>query len=200
MKYKLITFYCCVVVSFLLMSTVGAAEKEKTWWKKRQTNQDIYYPHKIHMQSMNEEGDGCMLCHTFAKNTLKDEKQLKDLTIIANEPLKAICHNCHLDDVRAPWRCNICHSDKTTIWPDDHNYDYIHQHNEDARLSENQCRSCHLGVAFCSNCHFRRGGGDTDYHPMAYQSSHGIDARMMASQCARCHNSFYCSNCHRNKK
>jgi hypothetical protein len=74
MKYKLIAFYCCVVVSFLLMSIVGAAEKEKTWWEKRQTNQDIYYPHKIHMQSMNEEGDGCMLCHTFAKNTLKDEK------------------------------------------------------------------------------------------------------------------------------
>jgi len=177
---------------------------KKKWWENRLKQKDIYYPHQVHMQAMDEEGDSCMLCHTFAKNKLVNEKQLKQITTIANEPLEAICHDCHLDDVRAPWRCNICHTDKTKIWPDDHNYDYIHQHNEDARNSENQCRSCHLDIAFCSDCHFRRTGAGQgigqDYHSMGYQSRHGIDARMMPSQCGRCHNSLFCSDCHRYKQ
>jgi len=189
-------------------NTESLTRPEKKWWEKRIDNKDIYYPHQVHMQTMDKEGDSCMLCHTFAPNNAANkvinEKHLKQLTTIANEPLEAICHDCHMDDVRAPWRCNICHTDKTTIWPDDHNYDYIHQHNEDARLNENQCRTCHLDIAFCSDCHFRRTGGGvsggSEYHPMGYQSRHGIDARMMPSQCGRCHNSFYCTDCHRNKK
>jgi len=212
MKYELLKL--CVYLTFSLLmvdsisfaatdaNTVSAIDShtEKSWWQKRQQNKDLYYPHQIHMQAMDEEGDSCMLCHTFSANNIINEKQLRRITTIANEPLKAICHDCHLEEVRAPWRCNICHTDKTAIWPDDHNYDYIHQHNEDARLDEKKCRSCHVEIAFCSNCHFRRGGGQADYHPMGYQSRHGIDARFMPSQCGRCHNSFYCSDCHRNKK
>ncbi len=214
--YSVFIIICSVFISLSISSSDSTADSssnsssgsssdstkaDQKWWKKRLNNKDIYYPHKIHSQSMNEEGDSCMLCHTFAKNTLVNEKQLKHLTTIANEPLKAICHDCHLEDLRAPWRCNICHTDKTAIWPDDHNYDYIHQHNEDARSNETQCRSCHLDIAFCTNCHFRRGNsGNKDYHPLGYQSRHGIDARMNASQCGRCHNSFYCTNCHRNKQ
>ncbi|MFK5986698.1 MAG: hypothetical protein QM479_14920 [Pseudomonadota bacterium] len=203
-SYLFAIFLICnsvaISISIADENQVIEIKKEKKWWHNRQENKDIYYPHNIHKQAMEEEGDSCMLCHSFAKNTLKNEQYLKHLTTIANEPLEAICHDCHLSEIRAPWRCNICHTDKTTIWPENHNYDYIHQHNEDARDNENQCRSCHIDIAFCSNCHFRRGAGQQDYHPLGYQSRHGIDARMMASQCGRCHNSFYCKDCHRYKK
>jgi len=205
----MLVFGLTITATAFAESTINPESPEKKkWWENRIKQADIYYPHQAHMQSMTEEGDSCMLCHTFANNKIINEKQLKQLTTIANEPLKAICHDCHLDDVRAPWRCELCHTDKTTIWPDDHNYDYIHQHNEDARISEKACRSCHLDIAFCSDCHFRRSGGGNakgqglgaDYHPLGYQSRHGIDARMMPSQCGRCHNSFYCSDCHRYKQ
>lgn len=175
-------------------------EKTETWWEKRYSRNDIYYPHNAHMEVMEEEGDSCMLCHTFGKNTIVDEEQLKDITTIANEPLEKICHDCHVEEKRAPWRCDLCHPDPKKIWPDDHKFSYILHHGEDARRDESACRECHLDIAFCSDCHFRRDTSGPDYHPMGYQSRHGIDARMMASNCGRCHNSFYCSDCHRRKR
>lgn len=188
----------------VLLTTTALGEtlslKNKTWWEQRTKREDIYYPHNIHKQSMQQEGDSCMLCHTFGKNKVTDEKQLKAITTIANEPLEKICHDCHVDDLRAPWRCDLCHKDKTKIWPDDHNFNYIDNHGEDARRNEAICRTCHLEVSYCSDCHFRRDTSGPDYHPMGYQSSHGIEARMMASNCGRCHNSFYCDDCHRNKR
>jgi len=187
----------------LLFPLIALSEEKNTqppsWSQKRIERKDIYYPHQAHMQAMEQEGDSCLLCHSFTANKIIDEKQLRQITTIANEPLEAICHDCHLDDLRAPWRCNICHTDKTTIWPDDHNFNYIQQHSEDSRMDEQQCKSCHLDIAFCSVCHFRR-SGEVNYHPLGYQSRHGLDARMQASQCGRCHNSFYCRDCHRYKQ
>lgn len=193
------TVSCSLPVVWAEKVDSSSTVEEEKWWEKRNQRKDIYYPHQIHMQAMDKEGDSCMLCHTFAPNSIKNEKNLQRLNVIANEPLEAICHDCHLDDVRAPWRCDLCHPDKTTIWPDDHNDDYIHAHNEDARMDETQCRSCHLDMNFCSDCHFRRSDSQV-YHPLGYQSRHGIDARMNTGQCGRCHNAFYCSNCHRYKK
>lgn len=174
--------------------------KNTKWWEQRNKREDIYYPHNIHKQSMEQEGDSCMLCHTFNKNKVVEEKHLKALTTIANEPLEKICHDCHVTDLRAPWRCELCHKDKTKIWPDDHNFNYIDHHGEAARRNEAGCRACHLEVAYCSDCHLKRDTSGPDYHPMGYQSNHGIEARMMASNCGRCHNSFYCDDCHRVKR
>ena len=68
-------------------------EKEKSWWQKRQQRSDIFYPHKPHMDTMKEEGDACMLCHPYSKNTIHDEKALGTLEQINNEALEAICHD-----------------------------------------------------------------------------------------------------------
>lgn len=187
----------------LLAELVNSETKPPSWWEKRNAmakHADIFYPHNAHMDVMEQEGDSCLLCHSYSANTVVDEQQLKPLTTIANEALEQICHDCHVVDLRAPWRCDLCHPDKTAIWPDDHNFGYVLHHSEDARRDEAECRTCHLDLQFCTDCHFRRDTSGDDYHPMGYQSRHGIDARMMGSNCGRCHNTFYCNDCHRSKQ
>jgi len=201
---RLLLFIVAMAFSFMVISKeIPEPQNDLSWWEKRNhkaTQAEIYYPHNKHMQSMDKEGDSCMLCHTFNANNIIKEKHLKQLTTIANEPLEKICHDCHVDDLRAPWRCNLCHSDATKIWPDDHNFSYIQRHSEDARRDETVCQTCHLDMSFCTDCHFKRDSSGSDYHPMEYQSRHGIDARMMGGNCGRCHNSFFCSDCHRSKQ
>lgn len=174
-------------------------KKEKPWWEKRDVRPDIYYPHKAHYDVMEEEGDSCLLCHSYRKNEVHDEKKRKPLNVISNEALKEICHNCHVTELRGPWRCELCHDDPKKIWPDDHNFGYIQHHSEDARQNKEACRECHLDNKFCSDCHFRRDTSGNDYHPLGYRSLHGIDARIQPSNCARCHNFFYCRDCHQTR-
>ena len=117
--------------------------QEKSWWQRRQNRSDIFYPHKPHFDIMEKGGDACMLCHPFSgystdkytasKNNIDEEQlQLKLLREINNEPLEAICHDCHLEKINAPAECALCHLDPATVWPGDHNYDYIKNHAEDA--------------------------------------------------------------------
>lgn len=204
MKKLLLIFVGLILSSAALADGEKPKDKEeKKWWEERierGKRGDIYYPHNVHMEVMEEEGDSCMLCHNFTKNSDVNEDRLKTLTTISNEPLEKICHDCHVVDLRAPWRCDLCHPDSTKIWPDDHNFGYIQHHSEDARRDEKVCRDCHLDLSFCTDCHFRRDTAGKDYHPMGYQSRHGIDARMMAGNCGRCHNNFFCNDCHRNKR
>ncbi|MGI9212329.1 MAG: hypothetical protein ACR2HF_07625 [Methylococcaceae bacterium] len=173
------------------------AQHEPTWWEKRDKRSDIYYPHKAHFAVMEEEGDSCLLCHGFGPNTRRDKQNLKPLTTIANEPLKAVCHNCHVDERRGPWRCELCHDDRTKIWPADHNFSYIDHHGEAGRRDEAACRDCHLDLSFCTNCHFRRDTAGQGYHPLGYRSLHGLEARIDTLSCGRCHNTPYCDECHR---
>lgn len=171
-------------------------KKDKTWWEKRQDRPDIFYPHEIHYPIMEEEGDSCLLCHGFQKSTEHDEKIRKPLNTIANEGLEQICHDCHVAELRGPWRCELCHDDPKAIWPADHNSGYIEHHGEDVRQDEAICKTCHLDTKFCSDCHFRRDTMGRGYHPLAYRANHGLEARMMPENCSRCHNYFYCRDCH----
>ena len=175
-------------------------EKEKTWWEQRNKRPDLYYPHNAHMDVMEKEGDSCLLCHPFNANKITDLEQLKKLTVIANEPLEAICHECHVVQLTAPWRCDLCHTNPDTIWPNDHNFDYLTHHGEDARLDEKKCRQCHIDISFCSDCHFRRDPLQRRVHPLGYRTTHGIEARMNTVSCSRCHNAHYCSDCHRERR
>jgi len=175
-------------------------EKKETWWEKRNKRPDLYYPHNLHMDVMEKEGDSCFLCHPFTANKITDLEQLKKLTVIANEPLEAICHECHVVKLTAPWRCELCHSSPDTIWPNDHNFDYLTHHGEDARQDEGQCRQCHIDISFCSDCHFRRDPIQRRVHTLGYRTAHGIDARMNTASCSRCHNAHYCSDCHRERR
>ncbi len=185
--------------------------QEKSWWQRRQNRSDIFYPHKPHMDIMEKGGDACMLCHPFnaytaSKNNIDEEQQqLKSLREINNEPLEAICHDCHLEKINAPAECALCHLGPATVWPGDHNYDYIKNHAEDAYADQDGCSSkCHQQLSFCTDCHFKRTISGTfsgiNVHKPGYKTLHGLDARISPLECGSCHQANYCSDCHRRSK
>lgn len=194
----------CLIVFILFFLTIPsfAAEtkKEKTWWEKRENQAEIYYPHNAHKEVMEKKGDPCMICHPFSGTTIKDIKLLDKLTPIVNEPLLAICHSCHLEDLSATSECSICHKDPRKIWPEDHNYDYKNRHGEDARVDSEGCGRCHKSPSFCTDCHFMRDRLGRKVHGLGYRANHGIDARISPGECGKCHNSSYCKDCHRKMK
>ncbi len=191
------------VLVALLCNTLIASENppatgvDKSWWKNRHDRADIFYPHKAHFEVMTKMGDPCLLCHSFYRNKVIQPDNVRSLTTISNEPLQAICHNCHVDELNAPFRCTLCHKEPSAIWPFNHNFDYKRQHAEDARLDNGECQRCHLELSFCTDCHFRRDPTQRREHRIGYQNMHGIDARMNTISCGRCHNGDYCTDCHR---
>ncbi len=192
-----------VLMLFLMMSLAGNASdtnsnpQDKSWWQKRHDRADIFYPHNAHMDVMKQEGDPCLLCHSFNRNKVVNAELVKSITTISNEPLEAVCHDCHVDKQKAPYECELCHNDPTVIWPENHNFDYIDQHAEDSRLDNGECQTCHLKLSFCTDCHFRRDRSKQRQHQLGYINTHGIDSRMNAYSCSRCHNAGYCADCHR---
>ncbi len=200
-----ICFFTLLISSMVFASsdstdTKKIDNKKDSWWQKRHDRPDIFYPHKIHFKAMQKEGDPCLLCHSFSANHIVQLDDLKSVTTISNEPMEAICHDCHLDKQTAPFKCDLCHTDKTSIWPADHDFDYINQHAVDSRLDDGECQTCHLDLAFCTDCHFRRNSTEYLRHQPGYLNAHGLDARLQSQSCARCHNASYCADCHRNAK
>ncbi len=196
---KMIWLLCFMLVAPVLAAAGNppVVEKEKTWWEKREQRHDIYYPHKAHQEVMKQQGDPCLLCHPFSKNSVTDTERVTALTVIANEPLAAICHECHMNRQSASWRCDLCHPDPTAVWPESHDVDYRRNHAEDARLGGKECRTCHLDLNFCTDCHFSRDSSQFRNHALGYRTLHAMEARMAPADCGRCHNARYCSDCHR---
>ncbi len=190
-----------LVLLCLPLCVAGEAtnEKDERWWEKRHQRADIFYPHKAHQAVMEADGDACLRCHPFNPTGIRDLERLRVINVIANEPLREICHSCHVDRISAPWRCDLCHDQRQKIWPQDHNFNYIANHAEDSRLDESQCRECHLDLSFCTDCHFRRDSSRHRVHPLAYVSAHGLEARFDIASCGRCHDVDYCSDCHRRR-
>ncbi len=177
---------------------------ERNWWQKRNKQQDIFYPHKAHYSVMEQMQDSCMLCHSFNANNfngtkIHNSKKLKKFTAIINEPMKAVCHSCHIEEKTAPATCSLCHSEKTDIWPADHNINYLQYHGIDAKHNEAKCDQCHISKQFCSDCHFRRQPRSGIFHPLGFLSRHGSEAQFNPSECGTCHNQQYCTDCHRRK-
>ncbi len=197
MKGLSLTLLLALLSLSLYAADEDANEKDKSWWEKRHQRTDIFYPHNAHQAVMKADGDTCLRCHPFNGTDIRDIKRLQAINVIANEPLREICHSCHVVELSAPWRCDLCHDQPQKIWPQDHNFNYIAQHGEDARLDESPCRECHLDLSFCTDCHFRRDGSRHRVHPLAYISAHGLEARFDTASCGRCHNVGYCSDCHR---
>jgi len=181
----------CIVFVLCILSFGGAAGSAE---------KDLKYPHKAHFEVMEEMQDSCLLCHSFNKNTINNPKQLKAFTAIINKPMKPVCHSCHVEQKTAPATCSLCHSDKTTIWPADHNNNYQKLHGVDARHNGAECKQCHLSERFCSDCHFRRQPSASIYHPLGFIRRHGIEVQFNAAECGSCHNAGYCQDCHRSRR
>jgi hypothetical protein len=184
-----------ITISLMFLSLATLATEEPTWWQERQNRDDIYYPHNKHEATMQQKGDTCLLCHSFAKTTIRDPKILSQINVIANEALAPICHECHKTNIEAPWDCKVCHPNPATIWPPNHQFDYTNHHATDGK-DEAACRECHIELSFCTDCHFKR-NQPTQVHPLGYRSWHGLEARSSALNCGRCHSGMYCQRCHR---
>ncbi len=59
-----------IFLIFLFLTT--QAVKKPNWWQQRHEREDIYYHHNKHEATMQEKGDTCLLCHTFAKTEITD--------------------------------------------------------------------------------------------------------------------------------
>ena len=178
-------------------------EKSLNWWEKRHKRPDIYFPHNAHMSVMKQRGDLCMACHPFTGTPKTSIKEQQKLTNLANEPLEAICHECHMVERSAPLDCKVCHTDINKVRPKNHGINYNDFHGASARHNEAECRSCHIEMSFCTDCHFRhtnsKNGSSYSNHPLGYRDRHGLEARLDASSCGRCHNAAYCRDCHRGR-
>ncbi|WP_456403950.1 hypothetical protein [Thiolapillus sp.] len=172
--------------------------EEKRWWEKRSEQKpDLYFPHKAHDEVMKTSGVTCLACHPFNPIEETDPGKAAEMAVVANEPLKAICHSCHVEDRSAPAECSLCHPDPKKIWPRDHDFDYVRLHGPDAARDEKACPACHLDLNYCIDCHFRRDANTQRNHGPGYRLSHGLEARMDPRQCGSCHKPSYCFDCHR---
>ncbi len=171
---------------------------EKSWWELRiDKRPDIYYPHNAHDDAIKTAGLTCLSCHPFTKTNEVELSVIRELGVISNEPLEAICHSCHVVDRSAPTQCKLCHPDPKKIWPKDHNINYVDLHGHDALKDEKICTTCHLDLNYCVDCHFRRDSTARRVHNLGYRLSHGLEARMDPQKCGSCHNPSFCFDCHR---
>ena len=171
--------------------------EEPRWWEKRKEQRpELYFPHKLHEEAMEQSGVTCLACHPFNATRESDPATAAALAAVANEPLEAICHSCHVVDRSAPSECRLCHPRPETIWPRDHDFDYVRLHGA-AADDEEACRACHLDLNFCVDCHFRRDAMARRVHGLGYRQSHGLEARLDPAGCGSCHNASYCFDCHR---
>jgi len=122
-KQGLIPLILWILASSCLAGTPPA--EEKRWWEKRhEIRPELYFPHIAHEEAMKKSGITCLSCHPFTALDESDPEKAATLARVANEPLEAICHSCHVDDRSGPSACGICHPDPAKIWPRSHDFDY----------------------------------------------------------------------------
>lgn len=184
-----------LVCLFMAGANAQQADKPK-WWEEREERGELYYPHNAHREVMEAEGDPCLRCHPFSPNTIVDETLLEQVNTIANEPLMAICHECHVTARTANSECTLCHTDPAAVKPSDHYPGYVNRHANDALIDPSACSSCHVDVAFCTDCHFRRDAAFGPMHPLGFRTGHGLEARSAPAGCGRCHGVAFCRDCH----
>lgn len=152
---------------------------------KERTSNFSRFSHEAHIAM---EGTECALCHGA----------LVDPTIAGTgrgEPGHPVCMTCHNGD-RADDDCSSCHDNLTIARPLDHQADYLHTHQFDARGSGDDCAECHRHSDLCSDCHQ---GENVLFmtHDRNYLFTHPIDARKHENDCIACHDmETFCTDCH----
>ena len=184
----------------LLILLALPAQAADPWWVQRHEKGEGVYPHRAHEAVMARRGDPCLRCHPFLPwpEDLPEAARPAWRTL-ANEPLAAICHQCHLRERSAPDACELCHRDVAALRPPSHTPDYARAHAADARAAEADCGRCHLDGADCDTCHRRRDAARRAQHPPGYVRAHGLAARLDAESCGACHGPGYCADCHRRR-
>jgi hypothetical protein len=110
-------------------------------------------------------------------------------------PTHETCGTCH-NGVTAGDDCTSCHLDATKLRPLNHQADYLHSHQFEARGSAGKCESCHRESELCSDCHQ---GENVLFltHDRNYKFTHAQDARKNQNDCASCHDvASFCNDCH----
>jgi len=111
------------------------------------------------------------------------------------EPGHPVCFTCH-DGEQATNECRQCHARVEDLRPADHQIDFLHTHQFQARGVGETCETCHRQSEQCSECH----QGDNVLfrtHPRDYVFTHPLDARKNEHDCLSCHdNQTFCSDCH----
>ena len=187
------------LLGLLLIATsaIHGEEEARPWWEVRKERRDLRpFPHRAHREALAKRDDACLACHPFTPVEGGEPDALRRLTAIANEPLEAICHQCHLEERSAPATCTLCHTAPERIRPDDHGADYTRFHAEAGR-EPTPCLRCHLELRFCTDCHLRRNPEQRLMHPLGWRQRHGLEARLDPLECATCHTTGYCRDCHR---
>ncbi len=173
---------------------------------------ELIFPHKKHVELSNVD---CETCH----------KNLRDVDYGSskNLPTMTTCNECH-DNSKASSQCEICHTNFTSLIPDNHrNVLFAQDHKNLVRvgLMDVNCSSCHEEI-FCQQCHdgaslrqFGEKGLMSDpmprstrrtspklltlqmVHDMNYRFTHSIDAKAKSKDCYSCHEKeSFCSSCH----
>jgi hypothetical protein len=168
-----------------------------------------------HQQHLGMEGVECVTCHAGLEKV--------DYAGPANMPGMATCNSCH-DDLKAPARCEACHTTVVDLTPASHLIaNFRREHRLPARIGglDVGCATCHT-QSFCADCHSAagllnvstrdlmvdpapRGGTSVTpnqlkvqmVHGLNYRFTHGLDAKAKAAECQTCHSAQeFCVQCH----
>ncbi len=138
---------------------------------------------RVNHTGLREEGYQCLTCHA---NISHPGTQL-EVARMPQDTIMSVCARCH-DGERLPEDCDVCH---VGALPTDHEKVAM-----TVRVTPSQCRRCHGGRTFCSQCH----NGLQMPHPKSWQAAHGdVVVDRGKSVCASCHledDKRFCIDCH----
>jgi len=190
---KIVLFFgLCVLVGYPVVRAepVQDAAKETPEWEmifKR-------FDHGDHKRPIQKGDASCEGCH--------GEGVLSAAITDIRPPPPETCHTCHNPSdaqsglfarPKAPSACTTCH--ETVLRPNTHHVDWLQTHGTEARLSTQNCESCHRG-SFCVDCHERKNNMQFEVHDRTWISVHGIEAKVDPASCSACHQQTSCLGCH----
>jgi hypothetical protein len=163
----------------------------------RQIHESLRFDHASHREAAKGQ---CMPCHRGAiENTG------------GTLPGHDVCGECHQGWIEEK-ACAGCHTSLARfplapLVADAHDGDFMRRHGNEARLSAEQCATCHT-QSFCADCHDQRSPfpvsvtladrPDRSFiHPLGYaEARHSWDARQQPQLCLTCHTESTCLGCH----
>jgi hypothetical protein len=109
-------------------------------------------------------------------------------------PSHETCRECHAE-VEQTSACGMCHLDLGVLKPLDHDPDYLHTHQFQAR-GFGDCEACHASSSTCTTCHHGENIAELS-HARTWLYAHGQQARGELSVCTDCHDTeSFCTPCH----